>query len=138
MTTPGSMFEIPEEDMQKLTTMLDEMIADMEERADLFLKQVDKERDSLNAVEEQLTPEEVERRDLATGLSQMSADFALVPLRFLKTNRDALLRNGPDMIYLVVDMVMNSQEGVQAAVQEYQAQVNAALGRADEQEGDNS
>jgi hypothetical protein len=122
-----SMFDIPEEERTKLAAVIDEMIADMDTRSDEFMKALDAQRDRLNALSDQLTPAEMERRDLANGISQMSVEFALVPHQFLKANRDALLRNGPDLVYLIVNMVMNSQAAVGAAVDEYQRDIQDAL-----------
>lgn len=122
-----SMFDIPEEERAKLAVVIDEMIADMDVRSEEFMRDLDAQRDRLNAISDQLTPAEVERRDLANGISQMSVDFALVPHQFLKNNRDALLRNGPDLIYLIAQMVMNSQIAVGEAVNEYQRGIQDAL-----------
>lgn len=123
---PGSMFDVPQQMRDDLASMVDRMIGDMEERANDFLKQIDEQRDTLNMVADQLTPAELERRDLVNGLGQMSADYALVPLKFVKTNREALLRNGPDLIYLIVDIVMGCQEAVKTAVEQYEKGVDDA------------
>lgn len=132
--TTESMFDIPQEDRAKLEATVDEMIADMDTRSEEFMKELDQTRDALNAISDQLTPAEIERRDLANGLSQMSVEFALVPHLFLKQNRDALLRNGPDLIVLIANMVANSQAGLAAAVLEYQGGIQDAL---DSEKGDN-
>lgn len=125
--TTESMFDLPPEELAHVTMMLDGMIADMEARTDEFLKEVDVARDTLNAVAGELTPAEIERRDLTTALGQMSAEYALVPLKFMKNNREALLRNGPDLIFLIRDIVVSGQEATAEAVEEYQRNVQQAL-----------
>ena len=122
-----SMFDLPPEELAHVTQMLDGMIADMEARTDEFLQEVDTARDALNAVAGNMTAAEVERRDLTTALGQMSAEYALVPLKFMKVNREALLRNGPDLIFLIRDIVVGGQEAVARAVEEYQENVQQAL-----------
>lgn len=134
MATPESMFDLPEEEKKHVVELIDTMIADMQARADEFLTEVDEARDQINAVADQLSPAEVERRDLVTGVGQMSAEYALVPLRFLKQHREALLRNGPDLIFLLRDIIVNGQEGTRAAVETYQANIDAAARAQDEED----
>lgn len=124
-----SMFSMPEDIRAELEEHLDALTVATTQRADEFLRTVDEERDRTNSAQETLTDAEIERRDLVNAISQLSADMALLPVKFLETNREALLRNGPDLIFLVADMLSMSAEGMQRAVMTYQGNVYSALNR---------